>query len=223
MIAPMTLASRRRATAVAGFALLALVAELVGRSATTSIDRELSVEPLATPTTPYYPFLLAGLKVVVALAAAALVWRLLRAHAMASAAERLLATIGHRRVGDLPRLRLRLLPRLWLASFGATSLWFLVQNDAQRVSHGSWPLLGPWLHTYALPVFAVLAILLALGWGAVRDWLTDVEGYAAKTFAQARRMLRPITPFRRPRPAGERAPRQLFGLAFESRPPPLLA
>src|SRR5204862_7661317 len=135
------------------------------------IDGSLSVDPLATTTTPYYPFLLGGLKVVVALAAAALAWRLLQAHAMATAAERLLATIGHRRVGDLPRLRLRLSPRLWATSFGATSLWYLAQNDAQRLSQGRWPLLAPWLHTYALPVFAVLAILLALGWGAVRDWL----------------------------------------------------
>ena len=80
----MTRASRRRSTAVAAFALLALVAELVGRSVTLRVDRALSVvEPLATPTTRYYPFLLAGVKMACALAAAALVWRLLRAHAMA--------------------------------------------------------------------------------------------------------------------------------------------
>jgi len=219
----MRLASRRRTMAVAAFALLALVAELVGRSATLRIDRALSVKPLATTTTRYYPFLLIGVKVVAAFAAAALAWRLLRAHAMAAAANRLLATIGHRRPGYLPRLRLRLSPRLWLASFVATSLWYLLQNDAEPVSHGRWPLLAPWLHTSALPVFAVLAIPLALGWGAVRDWLADVEGYAAATFARARRILRPVTRFRGPRPDDDRAPRRLFGLAFESRPPPLRA
>jgi hypothetical protein len=219
----MRFASRRRTMAVAAFALLALVAELVGRSATLRIDRALSVKPLATTTTRYYPFLLIGVKVVAALAAAALAWRLLRAHAMAAAADRLLATIGHRRPGYVPRLRLRLSPRLWLASFAATSLWYLLQNDVEPVSHGRWPLLAPWLHTYALPVFAVLAILLALGWAAVRDWLADVEGYAAASFARARRILRPVTPFRGPRPADDRAPRRLFGLAFESRPPPLRA
>jgi len=219
----MRFASRRRPLAVAAFAVLALVAELVGRSATQRIDRAFSVEPLATTTTRYYPFLLIGVKVIAALAAAALAWRLLRAHSMATAADRLLATIGHRRPAYVPRPRLRLSPRLWLASFAATSLCFLVHNDAERLSEGRWSLLSPWLHTYALPVFAVLAILLALGWAAVRDWLADVEGYAAATFARARRILRPITPFRRPRAGDERAPRRLFGLDFESRPPPLRA
>lgn len=218
----MTLASRRRSAAVAAFALLALVAELVGRSVTLRVDRALSVvEPLTTPTTRYYPFLLAGVKVACALAAAALVWRLLRAHAMAATAERVLATIGHRHTGSLPRLRLRLSARLWLAAFAATSLWYLVQNDYERVAQGRWPLLAPWLHTYALPVFAVLAILLALGWAAIGDWLEDVESYASATLARAHRILRSTLPLLRPRPVDDRAPRHLFGLSFESRPPPL--
>lgn len=219
----MELASRRRCTAVAAFALLALVAELLGRSATMRIDRALSVDPLATPTTPYYPFLLAGVKVVAAFAAATLVWRLLRAHATAAAAGRLLATIGHRRPRDVPRPRLRFSLRRWVTAFGATSLWYLAQNDAQRLSQGRWPLLAPWLHTYALPVFAVLAILLALGWGAVRDWLDDVEHYTAATFARARRILHSAVRVQRPRLGDDRAPRLLFGIAFESRPPPLPA
>jgi hypothetical protein len=219
----MTLAWRRRSIAAAAFALLALVTELVGRSVTNRIDGTLSVEPLATPTTPYYPFLLAGVKVVVALAAAALAWRLLRAHATAAAAEQLVSAIGHRRPGYRPRLRLRLSLRLWAASFLATSLWYLAQNDAQRVSHGGWPLLAPWLHTYALPVFAVLAIVLAIGWAAVRDWLAEVEHYTAAAFARMHQILRPA-PLPRPgRPGDDRAPRRLFGLAFESRPPPLPA
>src|SRR5579862_7688137 len=145
----MTLASWRRSTAFAAFALLALIAELVGRSATLRLDRALSVvTPLATPTTRYYPFLLAGVKVLGSLTVAALAWRIIRAHAMARAAERLLGTIGHRRLGDLPRPRVRLSARLWLASFAATSLWYLVQNDYERDSQGRWPLLAPWLHTY---------------------------------------------------------------------------
>ena len=214
----MTRARRRRSIAGAAFAMLALVTALVGRSVTMQLDRTLSVDPLATPTTRYYPFLLAGLKVVVALAAAAFAWRLLRAHATVAAAEQLAAAIGRR-----PRLRLRFSPRLWLASFAATSLWYLVQNDSTRLSHGRWPLLAPWLHTYALPVFGVLAVLLALGWAVVRDWLADVEHYAAATLASAARILRPAAPVRRARPADDRAPRHLFGLVFESRPPPLPA
>ena len=190
------------------------------------VDRALSaVDPLATTTTRYYPFLLAGVKVLGALAAAALAWRIVRASAMARAAERLLATIGHRRPSARPRLRprVRLSGRLWLASFAATSLWFLIQNDAERLSHGRWPLLAPWLHTYALPVFAVLAILLAIGWAAVRDWLADVEGYVSATLARACRIVPVPPPGPRTRHSDDRAPRRLFGLAFESRPPPLPA
>jgi hypothetical protein len=224
MIGAMTLASRRRSMAFGAFALLALIAELLGRSVTWRIDRALSVvNPLATPTTRYYPFLLAGVKVLGALAAAALAWRILRAHATASAAERLLGTIGHRRVGHRPRPRVRLSARLWLGSFAATSLWYLVQTDYDRVSQGRWPLLAPWLHTYALPVFAVLAILLAIGWAAVRDWLADVESYAFATLARIHRFLPGASPPPRPRHTDDRAPRRLFGLAFESRPPPLPA
>ena len=188
------------------------------------VDRALSaVDPLATTTTRYYPFLLAGAKVLGALAAAALVWRILRAHATARAAERLLGTISYRPLGNRPRPRLRLSARLWVASFSATSLWYLIQNDAERLSQGRWPLLAPWLHTYALPVFAVLAILLAIGWAAVRDWLAEVESYACATLAYAHRILRSATTAPRPRHTDDRAPRRLFGLAFESRPPPLRA
>ena len=98
-----------------------------------------------------------------------------------------------------------------------------MHSDAGAVSEGRWPLLAPWLHTYALPVFAVLSVLVAIGWGAVRDWLADVEDYAAATFARAIRIMRRSGPLpaRRTPPTAERAPRRLFGLAFESRPPPL--
>ena len=220
----MTLASRRRYTAFAAFALLALIAELVGRSATLRLDRALSVvEPLATPTTRYYPFLLAGVKILGSLAAAALAWRLLRAHTTARAAERLAGAIGRMQHGLRPRPRVRLSARLWLASFAATSVWYLIQNDYERVSEGRWPLLAPWLHTYALPVFAVLAILLAIGWALVRDWLDEVETYAWDTLARAQHILHASLAVPRPRHTDDRAPRHLFGLAFESRPPPLHA
>jgi hypothetical protein len=210
---------RRRGTAAVGFALLALLTELTGRTITNWLDGLLNVDPIATPTTRYYPFLLAGIRALAAVVVAAAVWRVCRAHALAAAGERLLGRAGRR-----PRPRLKLSPRLWLCSFTATSLWYLLQNDSARVSHGSWPLLAPWLHTYALPVFAVCSILLALGWGAVRNWLADVEHYAATTLARASRMLRAAALPRRPRhSADDRAPRHLFGLAFESRPPPLAA
>jgi hypothetical protein len=89
---------------------------------------------------------------------------------------------------------------------------------------GRWPLLAPWLHTYALPVFAVLAVALAALW-RLTGWLDDVEDYAVRTMARVRRLLgaalRVGAPH--PRPADDIRPRRRFGLAFESRPPPLPA
>jgi len=212
--------SRRRVAAGAAFALLALAVELTGRALTSRLDAALDVSPLATRTTPYYPFLLAGVRALVALVVAIVLWRALRLHAAAVAGERLLGRIGRR-----PRLRLTLSLRLWVYSFAATSLWFLVQDDAVRLSTGRWPLLAPWLHTYALPVFAVCSLLLAVGWGAVRSWLRDVEQYAASTLARATRLLRASAPppVRRRLAGDERAPRRLHGVIFESRPPPLPA
>jgi hypothetical protein len=221
---PSVRGSRRTLTRGATFALLALLCELTGRSITIRLDRAFHVEPFAPPVTSYYPFLLAGVRVLGALALAALAWRIVRAHATATAGEALLRAIGQRRSSGAPRARLSLTPRRWFASFGATALWFLAQNDAERLSEGRWPLLAPWLHTYALPVFAVLSVLLALGWGAVHDWLADVEQFAAGAFAHVCHVLRNAqAPVRRRRPCDDRAPRHLFGDVFESRPPPLPA
>jgi hypothetical protein len=213
--------SRRRLKAGAAFSLLALAVELTGKAITARLDGLLNVAPLATPTTPYYPFLLAGVRAGAALVVAVVVWRAVRAHVAAAAGERLL---GRMRIGRRPRLRVTLSLRLWAYSFAATSLWFLVQDDASRLSTGRWPLLAPWLHTYALPVFAVCSLLLALGWGAVRSWLADVEHYAATTLARAARLLRAAAlPVQRSTGAAERPPRRLHGVVFESRPPPLPA
>jgi hypothetical protein len=211
--------SRRRITAGACFALLALLTELTGRAATVRLDGALHVSPLAAPTTSYYPFLLAGVRTLAAVVIALAVLRAARAHAAASAGERLLGRITHR-----PRFRITLSLRLWAYAFVATSLFYLAQNDAAGVATGRWPLLAPWLHTYALPVFAAFSLLLALGFGAVRTWLADVERYAATTLARASRLLRSgAPPVRRRRDFDDRAPRLLYGLLFESRPPPLPA
>ena len=70
-----------------------------------------------------------------------------------------------------------------------TSAIYLVQADAEGAESGRWPLLSPWLHSSALPVFAVLAVLCALVWGAVRDWLADYEQYAQETVARALRLV----------------------------------
>ena len=206
---------RRRGTTT--FLLLVLVAEVVGRSATTRVDRALHVSPLAPTGADYYPYLLIGLKAVVALALAALLARLVRARAAAEAGERLLEAFGHRQATRSPRLRPGLSPRIWLASFAATSLLYLVHSDADSAAAGRWAVFSPWLHSYALPVFAVVSVLVAVAWRFAR-WLHEVEDYACRTLARARRLLTAtlLPPTRRPRPVADAAPRRRFGLAFES-------
>lgn len=207
---------------MAVFALLALVCELTGRSLTMRLDGKFHVTPLAASMAPYYPFLLAGVRLLAALALAGVAWKLVRAHVTASAGEALLRTLGQHHI-RAPQLRLTLTPQRYLAAFAATALWYLVQTDAERLSEGRWPLLAPWLHSYALPVFAVLAVFLALGWSAVSDWLAEVERYAATAIAHVQRALRLTTELRRARPSDDHAPRHQFGVVFASRGPPVPA
>src|SRR2546423_9963997 len=146
-----------------------------------------------------------------ALLLAQLAWRLVRAR-------RVLAAAGLR----APWPKVELSPRLWLGAFWLTSLCYLVQTDAERIASGRWPLLAPWAHTSALPVFAVLAVLVAVLYSLVIRWLHELERSAAAVTSWASQP-------RDPEPAPRRArtdrftPRSLFGIAFESRPPPLTA
>jgi hypothetical protein len=134
-----------------------------------------------------------------------------------------LAAVGSR-PRPAPRVRIELSPQLWLAAFVVTSVFALVHVDVEQAASGRWPLLWPWLHTSALPVFAVLAVLVALAWGAVSRWLNEYERYAQETCARANRLASASAPPVAPH-SSELAfpPRKLFGLAFESRPPPLPA
>jgi hypothetical protein len=209
----------QRLLSALAFGLLALVAELAGRSLTHRLDVGRHVGAPAYSGADYYPFLLAGVKVGIALLLARLAWRFARAHAAARAARRLLSAVGTR-PSRAPRVRVVFSPRLWLASFLVTSLFYLVQTDAEQLSTGSWPLLGPWLHTSALPVFAVLAVLVAVAWGVVAGWLADYERFAEAAVAHAHRAVRLSQPLPARRTPDARPPRRLFGLAFESRPPP---
>jgi hypothetical protein len=210
---------RRRG--IATFVLLLLVADVVGDGATSRIDRALHVAPLAPSSASYYPFLLAGAKIVAALVLAALLARLMRGRAAAEAGHRVLG-----RKTRAPRLNFGLSPRIWALSFAATSLIFLVHVDAERIAVGRWPLFAPWLHTYALPVYAALAVVVALAWSLAR-WVHEVEDYGKRTLERARLILnaalRPARGRRRLRPVDDHGPRRRFGLAFESRPPPLPA
>jgi hypothetical protein len=217
--------ARRHQRLFAGlaFALLALIAELAGRSLTHRLDVGRHVATPSYAGADYYPFLLAAVKLGVALLFARLAWRFVRAHAAARAGRRVLARVGSR-PGPAPRVRLDLSPRLWLTAFLVTSLFYLVQQDAEQAAVGRWPLLSPWLHSSALPVFAVLAVLVALAWSAVASWLSAYERYAKETCARAERIVTASPPPRSQRTETAAAPpRKLFGLAFESRPPPVPA
>jgi hypothetical protein len=206
------------------FGLLALIAELAGRGLAHRLDVGRHVRSPSYAGADYYPFLLAAVKFGVALLLARLAWRFVRARASARAGRRVLAALG-KKPKPAPRVRLELSPRLWLAAFAVTSIFALVHVDADRAASGRWPLLWPWLHTSALPVFAVLAVLVALAWGGVSRWLNEYERYAHDTCARAGRLSSASAP-PRAQPTGSRVslpPRKLFGLAFESRPPPLPA
>jgi hypothetical protein len=210
----------QRLLSVLAFGLLSLVAELAGRSLTYRLDVGRHVAAPGYAGADYYPFLLAAVKIGIALLLARLAWRFARAHAAARAARRLLGAVGTR-PARAPRFRVVFSERLWLASFVVTALFYLVQTDAEELSSGRWPLLAPWLHTSALPVFAVLAVLVAVVWGAVAGWLADYERFAEATVARADRAVgdQRARPVDRPVQALW-TPRHLFGLAFESRPPP---
>jgi hypothetical protein len=193
---------RQRWLARIALTLLALCAELVGRSLAHRLDVGRHVGPVSYRHSDYYPFLLAGVKVGVALMLARVAWRFAKARRLASVLGR-------------PRMRLELSARLWLVSFLATAAIYLVQMDAEGRTH----LFAPWLHTSALPVFAVLSVLVALLYRTAELWLRDYEQLAARAVACMRRIASDRTA-----PVASHvvaAPRQLFGLAFESRPPPL--
>lgn len=210
-----------RLLSVLAFCLLAFVAELAGRAITASVDIGRHFRTPGDATADYYPVLLTGLKVCIALLLARLAWRVARARATTDAARRALGGTGV--VSRAPRPQLRLSPRLWLAFFVVTSAMYLVQMDAEWAAAGRWPLLAPWLHTSALPVFAVLAVVLAVVWHAVQQWLAAYEKLAEAAAEQARRRRAAASPVQ-PRPvAPVLTPRALYGLSFESRPPPLPA
>jgi hypothetical protein len=216
--------ARRHQRILAGlaFGLLALAAEIVGRSLTHRFDVGRHVGTPSYANADYYPMLLAAVKLGIALMLARLVWRFFRARAAARAGRRLLAAVG-KEARRTPRVRIELSPRLWLGCFLLTSTIYLFQTDAEQLSDGRWPLLAPWLHSSALPVFAVVAVLMAVVWRAVADWLADYESYAEELVAEAQQLWASGGVAVWTAIEGGTAPRRLFGLAFESRPPPLSA
>ena len=218
------LARLQRCREIGAFLLLVVFAEVVGRSLTTHLDRRLHVNPLASTSAGYYPFLLVAVKIAGALVLAALLARFIRLRATTDEGRRLLAATGGLPARRAPRWRLTLSPRIWAGAFAGMSVTFLIQTNGERVGIHRFPAFDPWLHTYALPVYAVLAVLVAVAWG-VRRWLDDIEEHAFRTLDRARRMLGSAL-LRLPshgRPGDDTAPRRRFGLSLDSRPPPLTA
>jgi hypothetical protein len=214
-----------RLLSVLAFGLLALVAELAGRSLTHRFDLGRHVARPSYAHTEYYPFLLIGVKVGLALLLARLAWRFAKARATARTAGRLASAVGGRPHRSAPRVRIELSPRLWACSFLVTAVIFLVQAEAEGFAAGDFASpFRAWIHTSALPVFAVLAVVVAVAWRGVACWLTEYESYAEESAAYVRSLVGGSLPLVLPRAASDDvAPRRLHGLAFESRPPPLPA
>lgn len=212
--------SHSRLAGLGAFSLLALVAELAGRSLTVRFDLGRHVPTPSYAGANYYPFLLIGVKIAVALMLAGLTWRFIRARSAARGSRRLLAAVGARPV-DAPRIRIELSLRNWLLAYSLTAGIYLVQTDSERLAVGHWPLMSPWLHTSALSVFAVLAVIVSVLYAAVARWLTEYERYAESSVAAALSFVRRLraAPLWHDR-TEHAAPRRLFGLAFECRPPP---
>src|SRR4051794_12865215 len=125
----------RRQRSLAGLALgvLALIAELAGRSLTHRLDVGRRVGHVSYAHAEYYPFLLAGLKIAVALMLTRLAWRFVKAHAAARAARRIATALGVDAVRRAPRVRIELSARLWLVSFVVTASIFLAEADAGQI------------------------------------------------------------------------------------------
>jgi hypothetical protein len=217
--------NHRRIFGLLSLGLIGLVAELAGRSLTHRLDVGRQVGRVSYAHAEYYPFLLAAVKIGVALMLAGIAWRFAKARAAGRAAHRVAVALGASPKRRAPRVRIELSPRLWLISFVGTASIYLVQADAESAGEvGRWTVLSPWLHSSALPVFAVLAVVVAVVFRAVAAWLSDYESLAAEAVAYARRLTAPgLPPAPLFRSSDSRAPRSRFGLSFESRPPPLPA
>jgi hypothetical protein len=210
----------QRLLAALAFGILALAAEIVGAGLVHRIDLGRHLRSPSYSHAAYYPAVVAAVKVGIALLLAHLAWRLARAWLSARTAHRTLG-VGP---GEMPRVRPTLSPRLWLAFFAVTATTYLVHADAARIASGRWALFFPWVHSSALPVFAVLSVLFAVLWSAVQRWLADYEQYAEDAVRRARSVASAPTPIQVfPHVALAVPPRRLFGRVLDGRPPPAAA
>lgn len=211
----------RAKLAAGAFVALVLAGEVVGRWLVTHL-------PLVdhAPRRPQggldaWPVLVVAAKIAIALLLARMAWRIAKAHRLARAGERILHALGEPRSRPAPAVGLS--HRAWLAAFVAMSLLYLAPTSTAELADGWGPLFAPWLHTQAFPVFAVVAVVVAVLWRTVSRWVAALEHYATRLQAFARRRRAALAGPRRTHAAFEAPPRSLFGVAFDSRPPPLPA
>jgi hypothetical protein len=136
----------------------------------------------------------------------------------------LLAAMGSR-PSRVPRVRVVFSPAAagWCRSSSPrSSTSFRPTPSGFRAGNGR--LLSPWLHTSALPVFAVLACPRRRRLGRGRRLARRLRTVSPRRpVAHAHRAIRASQTAPVGRATDARAPRRLFGLAFESRPPPVPA
>src|SRR5438309_9168396 len=117
----------QRILSALAFGMIAVLAELVAAGLTHRIDLGRHVRSPGYSHAAYYPAVVIAVKVGIALLLASLLWRMLRAHAIQRAARRV-AAVG----GGVPRPRITLSPRLWLAFFALTATTYLVYADVDH-------------------------------------------------------------------------------------------
>ena len=128
--------AHRRLAGSGSFALLALVAEIAGRSLTVSLDLGRHVPTPRYAGADYYPFLLAGVKVGVALMLAALTWRFVKARAGgARGDDGCSARSARRRAQQRRACASQLSLRSWALAYGLTA-GILPRADRQRALRG---------------------------------------------------------------------------------------
>lgn len=208
----------RRLLAVGAFLILVLAGEVAGRWVVATVAlADHAPRRSHGGGLDAWPAMVIGAKIGIALVLARLLWRLGRAHRVARGAECVARAFGQRSLR--PRPTVGVSARAWLGSFSAMSVLYVLPSTSAEATAGCWPILTPWLHTQALPVFAVVAVVVAVLWRTVSRWLAELERYG-ECLRQLIRSSRAPTRLRwRPRSV-VLAPRTLFGLAFECRPPP---
>lgn len=208
----------RRHLAAAALLVAVLAGEVAGRWLATHLPLLGDVPQREHRGLDAWPAIVVAAKLGIALLLARLAWRLVRAHKVVTAGERILRLRRSR--GARPAPAVGLSPRAWLASFAAMSLLYVVPTSSGEISGGCcWPLVTPWLHTQALPVFAVLAVVIAVLWRTISRWLAALERYGERLRSLIRAACRALGMGRRTSVA-RLAPRARFGVAFQSRPPP---